>query len=487
MRILGPDGQPLGGSGSILGPDGQPIGGGTDLSTSEVSDEVKEVIARVNEMAAAGDTQSALQQMVVAFQTDVSSDLVLNTVISLLRQMAQAQGAQQSDELELFEQLRDNRNEPAAYFAVGYRFFQLQQMFLARPFLAKARDLMGDQVNDLSQGVDMHLAQACMDQGDYDEAISVFHAMNDKYGGLPIWLLLSMAECYALMGQIDEAEAVFQIAPPEAAAQFEGLEDVREEIGDMLARVRDYDEAEMGLLAWHYVQTRGILVETNPDENVPGERFVFFQPSEEDVAYVCGVTAALLDSRGYAPTKLLWLGETSEPLARIFSQWWEIDEANIRPYQPTDNTDDEEELALLVMAHSYDVLNLPDEQTFFDLAEARSGLITFALDLRWTERQPLTPDIAGFMTQVCHLPWETRFQANEDQSVTQIDEIRDAQTIAVEVAKQFPSEEDCDQFAKELLDEYAGCTDLIIDHRDGTLNRRSLATHSPVKSPRFGF
>ena len=487
MRILGPDGQPLGGSGSILGPDGQPIGGSAP-ETSETSDEVKEIIAKVNEMAAQGDAQSALQQMVVAFQTDVSSNLVLDTVVALLKQMAQAQGAQQSDELDLFEQLRDNRNEPAAYFAVGYRFFQLQQMFLARPFLAKAREMLGDQVNELSQGVDMHLAQACMDQGDYEEAISVFHAMNDKYGGLPIWLLLSMAECYALMGQIDEAEAVFQIAPEEAAAQFEGLEEVREEVGDMLARVRDYDEAEMGLRAWHYVQTRGILVETNPDENVPGERFVFFQPSEEDVAYVCGVTAALLDSRGYAPTKLLWLGESSEPLARIFSQWWEIDEANIRPYQPGDNTDDEEELALLVVAHSYDVMNLPDEQAFFDLAQARSGLITFALDLRWTERQPLTPDIAGFMTQVCHLPWETRFQVGDDQqTVTQINETRDALTIAQDVAKQFPSEEDCDQFAKELLDEYSGCTDLIIDHRDGTLNRRSLATHSPVKSPRFGF
>ncbi len=313
MRILGPDGQPLGGSGSILGPNGQPLGGnepagilgpggqtigGLAPDTSDVSEEVKEVLARVNELASQGDLQSALQQMVVAFQTDVSSDVVLNTVIALLRQIAQAQGAQQSDELELFEQLRDNREEPAAYFAVGYRFFQLQQMFLARPFLAKARELLGDQVSELSQGVDMHLAQASMDQGDYEEAIAIFHAMNDKYGGLPIWLLLSMGECYALMGQIDEAEAVYQIAPPEAAAQFEGLEDVREEVGDMLARVRDYDEQEMGLRAWHYVQTRGILVETNPDENVPGERFVFFQPSEEDVAYVCGVTAALLEFAG---------------------------------------------------------------------------------------------------------------------------------------------------------------------------------------------
>lgn len=488
MTILGPDGQPIGKPTTILGPDGQPLGGsGGDADTSP---EVKEIIGRAKDIAAQGDPATALQQMVFAFQTDVSSDLVLNTTLDLLKQIAQAQGVAQSDEQELFEQLRDNRQEPAAYFAVGYRFFQLQQMFLARPFLAKAKELVGDQVSELTQAVDMHYAQACMDQGDYEEAIATFHAMNDKYGGLPIWLLLSMGECYALTRQIDEAEAVYQIAPPEAAAQFEGLEEVREEVGDLLARVRDFDDEEMGLRAWHYVQTRGMIVETNPDENVPGERFIFFQPSEEDVAYVCGVSAALLDARGYAPTKLLWLGETSEPLARIFAQWWEIDEANIRPFQPGDNTDNEEELALLVMSHSYDVLSLPDEQTFIDLAQARAGLITFALDLRWTDRQPLTPDIAGFMSQVCNLPWEPRFQVEgegEGQSVTQIEETRDAATIAVAVAEQFPGEEDCDQFAKELMDEYAGCTDSIIDHRDGTLIRRPLVTHSPIKSPRFGF
>ena len=142
------------------------------------------------------------------------------------------------------------------------------------------------------------------------------------------------------------------------------------------------------------------------------------------------------------------------------------------------------------MAHSYDVLSLPDEQTFIDLAQARAGLITFALDLRWTERQPLTPDIAGFMSQVCNLPWEPRFKVEgegEQQTVTQITETRDAATIAADVAKQFPSEEDCDQFGNEVLEEYAGCTDLIIDHRDGDLIRRPLVTHSPIKSPRFGF
>lgn len=484
MPILGPDGQPVRGS-RILGPDGTPIGGGD--AKEIISDEVKEIVSRAKEIAAQGDPLTALQQMVFAFQTDVSSDLVLNTTIDLLNGVAASQGVEQSDEQQLFEQLRDNRTEPGAYFAVGYRFFQLQQMRIAQPFLVKAHEMLGNQSNELSQASDMHLAQCNMDLGNYEEAIQIFHSMNDKYGGLPIWLLLSMSECYALTRQIDEAEAVFQIAPPEAAAQFDGLEEVREEVGDLLARVRDFDEAEMGLRAWHYVQTRSILVETNPDETIPGERFVLFQPSEEDVAYVCSLVAAALDSRGYAPTKLLWLGDNSEPLARIFAQWWEIAEANIRPYQPGDNVEDEEELALLVMAHSYDVLSLPDEQAFIDLAQARAGLITFALDLRWTERQPLTPDIAGFMTQICNLPWEDRYEAGPDgESMLQVAESRNPVEIATSVASQFPKEEECDQYAEELMQEYESCTDLILDHRDSSLIRRPLAAHSPIKSPRFG-
>lgn len=470
----------------ILGPDGKPIQSGPP-----VSDEVKQIVERAKAIAEQGDPASALQQLVFAFQTDVASDLVLDTTIELLTTMATMTGNDpaQSEELQLFQQLKENREEPLLYFQVGNRFFQLQQSFVARPFLARAKELLGGQINELSQAIDVDHAQCLMDLGAYQDAINAFHALNDTYGGLPIWLVLEMSECYGLLRQIDEAEAVYQIAPAEAAAQFPGMEAVREEVGDLLARVRDFDEAEeMTLRDWHYVQTRGMLLETNPDENVPGERFVFFQPSEEDVAYVVAMAAAVLDNKGYAPNRILWLGQSSEPLARLFAQWWEVEPENVRPYKHGDNTDSEEELALLVMAHSTDVMTLESEEEFVDLAQARAGLITFALDVRWTERQPMTPDIAGFLTQACNLPWETRFQVNEEeQTVTRIDETRDPETIAAEIAAQFPSDEESDGFATEMLEEYAICTDLILDHRDGELIRRPLVTHSPIKSPRMGF
>jgi hypothetical protein len=471
----------------ILGPDGKPIETGPP-----VSEEMKQIVERAKAIAAQGDPASALQQMVFAFQSDVQSSLVLDTTCELLAQMAQLAGAQQSDELQLFQALRDDRENPELYYLVGNRFFQLQQSFVARPFLARAKELIGTTVNELSQAVDVDYAQVLMDMGAYQEAIDAFHALNDKYGGLPIWLILEMAECYALLGQIDEAEAVYQIAPPEAAVQFPGMEEVREEVGDLLARVRDFDgEENLGLREWHYIQTRGILLETNPDP-VPGEeeasgRFVVFQPSEEDVAYIVGIAAALLDARGYAPNRLLWLGPTSEPLARLFAQWWEVGEENTRPYQNGDNTDDEADLALLVMSHSYDVMNLEEDAAFVDLAQARAGLITFALDIRWAERQPMVPDIAGFMSQACNLPWETRFEVNEEeQTVTQINETRDAPTVAESIAGQFPEEDECDQYAGELLEDYDVCTDLILDHRDGTLIRRPLVSHSPIKTPKLG-
>lgn len=469
---------------SILGPDGKPIRTGPP-----VTNEVKQFIERAKAIAEQGDLNSALQQLVFAFQTDVTSDLVLDTTCALLAQMAEMAGVEQSDELQLFTQLRENRNDPALYYQVGNRFCQLQQPFVGRPFLNRAKELLGDQVNELSQAVDVDIAQALMDLGAYQEAINAFHALNDTYGGLPIWLVLEMAECYALLRQVDEAEAVYEIAPPEAAAQFPGMEEVREEVGDMLARVRDFDEQdEMDLRDWHYVQTRGILLETNPDENTPGERFVFFQPNEEDIAYVVGVAAAVLDEKGYAPIRILWLGPSSEPLARLFAQWWEVDEENVRPYQNGDNTDDEEQMSLLVMAHSYDVMNLEDEESFVELAQARAGLITFALDVRWTERQPMCPDIAGFLTQACNLPWETRFLVDEEkQTVTRLDETRTPQEVAESIAAQFPEDEECDDFARELLESYNICTDLILDHRDGDLIRRPLVTHSPIKSPRLGF
>jgi tetratricopeptide (TPR) repeat protein len=471
----------------ILGPDGNPIQTGPP-----VSDEVKQIVERANAIATQqGDPASALQQLVFAFQTDVASDLVLDTTIELLTTMATMTGSDpaQSEELQLFQQLRDKRDDPLLYFQIGNRFFQLQQSFVARPFLARAKELLNGETNELSQAIDVDHAQCLMDLGAYQDAINAFHALNDTYGGLPIWLVLEMSECYALLRQIDEAEAVYQIAPTEAAAQFPGMESVREEVGDLLARVRDFDEVEeMDLRDWHYVQTRGMLLETNPDENVPGERFIFFQPSEEDVAYVVALAAAVLDNKGYAPNRILWLGPNSEPLARLFAQWWEVDSEHVRAYQHGDNAESEEDLGLLVMAHANDVLVLESEEEFIDLAQARAGLITFALDVRWTERQPMTPDIAGFLTQACNLPWETRFIVDEAaETVTRVDETRDPETIALEIAAQFPKDDESDTFATEMLEEYAICTDLILDHRDGELIRRPMVTHSPIKSPRLGF
>ena len=100
----------------------------------------------------------------------------------------------------------------------------------------------------------------------------------------------------------------------------------------------------------------------------------------------------------------------------------------------------------------------------------------------------MAPDVAGFTTQQCSLPWETRFQVNElDQSVTEIKETRSAEQVAQDIAKLFPASEKCDEIAAELLEDFSLCTDLILDHRDGTLARRPMVTHSPIKSPRLGF
>ena len=472
----------------ILGPDGLPIGGG-DLSEPGVTPEVRQMVEQAKAIAAQGDLQNALQQMVLAFQTDVTSNVVLEATIELLQRMAQDRGDQQSAELQMFQHMLDNREDPEIYYAAGSRFLQSQQYFIARPFFAQAKKLVGETQDQVSQAIDVEYSQVLMELGDYQQAVDVLQHLNDTYGGLPVELILKMTECYVLLRQMDEAEALYNVVPDEAIAANPGLEEWRDEVGDLIARVHDFDDREeLGLREWHYVQTRGILLETNPDENMPGERFVFFTPSEEDVAYMIALTAAILDTKGYAPNRILWLGDSSEVLARTFAQWWEVDDAQVRAYQPGDNTDEEDDLALLVMAHSYDVQGLlPNEEALFELFPARAGLITFALDLHWTDRQPITPDVAGFMSQICHFPWEARVENNDNQiTVTPITEKLDARALAEKLAAQFPEEAESDRFAQETLEDYAACTDLILDHRDASLSRKQLVTHSPLPGPRLG-
>lgn len=485
----------------ILGPDGNPISSGPPAP-----DEVKQIVEQAKAIAVQGDLPSALQQLGFAFQYDVSSDLILNTSCDFLEQMQRMRGGQPGGELELFYRIRDNRDDPEAYYVIANNFFQAGQAFLANPFYGRARQLLGGNTDQLSQMADVEHGQVLMELGAYQQSVDVFQKLNDDFGGLPVELILKMCECYALLRNLDAAQALYSILPEENLEQSPGLLEWYEEVGDLMARVDDFsDKAELGLRDWHYIQTRGMLLETNPDENIPGERFVFFQPSEEDVAYIVSLTAALLDHKGYAPNRLLWLGASSEPLARLFAHWWDIPEENVRLYQPGDNTDDEDELALLVLAHSFDYAGLisneeaqqaGDEQALqmlqgerlSEIADAREGMITFMLDVHWTERQPITPDITGFLSQQCNLPWETRLHVDpEKQTATQIEETRDARTVAADIAKFFPSEDECDKWAQETLEDYAACTDLILDHRDGSLKRKSMVTHSPIQSPRIGF
>lgn len=473
MRILGPDGLPIGGSGA----------------SDNVTPEVRQMVEQAQAAAAQGDLQNALQAMVMAFQQDVTSDLVLDTTIDLLGRMAQERGDQEGIELQLFQQMREDRENPEIYYHTGSRFLQAQQYFIARPFFAHAKELIGEEQNQLAQATDVEYAQVLGEMGRYQEAIDLLQNLNDTYGGLPLELLLKMTEWFALLRQTDEAEALLDVVPEESIAANPGLEEWRDELGDLIARVHDFDDREtLELPQWHYVQTRSIILETNPDENMPGQRFVFFTPSEEDISYMVALTAAMLDQKGYAPNRILWLGDSSEVLARTFAQWWEVDEADLREYQSGDNNDDDENLALLVLAHSYDVSALPSEEALFELFPARAGLITFALDLHWTERQPITPDISGYMSQICHLPWEAKVDMTDDQvTVTPITEKPDARAIAVALAAQFPEEAESDRFAQETLEVFAACTDLLLDHRDGSLNRKSMVTHSPLPGPRFGF
>jgi tetratricopeptide (TPR) repeat protein len=463
------------------------------------------MIEQIKAIADQGGTAVALQHMVVVFQEDVVTDLVLSTACDLLERVHKEQSAAWAElpaeqkaeipeptdeELQLFQYLRENSNSPQAYYDIATRFFRMGQVIVARPFYSRAKEMLDKDMSELSQNVSVELSQVLMELSGYQESATILQELNDTYGGLPIELILKMAECHVLLRAVPEAEALLSIVTEEALADNPPLEQWYEETGDLLARVQDVDDREqLGLREWHYVQSRGMIVAVNPDPNMPGERFALCAPPLKDIAQIIGVTAAVLDQRGYAPNRLLWLGDRSEPLARLFAEWWDVAEEDVRPYQPGDNNDDEENLALLVMAHSNDILALPDEEAVFELYEAQAGLIMFALNLFWTERQPITPDISGLLSQICYLPWEANVAMDNQGSVniTPLETMPDARALAKQMAALLPSEEECDQSAQRVLEAYAGCTDLIIDHRDGELFRKSLVTHSPVPSPQISF
>lgn len=485
---------------AILGPDGKPLSRGT-----QPKPEVLEALNKINAIAEQGGLPVALQQMAAVFQQDVTSDLVLETACNLLERMHQEQmraykalpldqrrqiEAPVDDEAQIFRALRSASSSPQAYYDVATRFFRLGQAVISRPFYARALELLGKEQSELSQNASVEYAQVMMELGGYKECADILQNLNDMYGGLPVELILKMTECYALLRRLPEADTLYSVITKEATADNPALEEWREETGDLIARVHDFDDREtLGLREWHYVQTRGMLLATNTDANMPGERYAFCAPPLADIARIIAITAAFLDNRGYAPNRLLWLGERSEILARLFAEWWEIDEEEIRPYQAGDNTADEDNLALVVMCHSADLLSLPDEETLFELYEAQAGLIMFSMNVNWTERQPITPDITGMLSQMCYFPWEANVSMDNQGNIniTPMEEAPDPRALAKQMAQFFPSDEECEADAQRLAEVYGGCTDLILDHRDGDLFRKSLVTHSPAPSPLLSF
>lgn len=153
----------------ILGPDGKPIQTGPPAP-----EESKQIVEQSRAIAAQGDFQAAINQMGFAFQYDVSSDLVLNTTCEFLGQIAQARGGEQAGELELFQRIRDNRDDAEAYYMIANHFFQVGQAFLSHPFYARARQLVGDASTPLSQMLDVEHGQVLMELGAYQEAVDVF-------------------------------------------------------------------------------------------------------------------------------------------------------------------------------------------------------------------------------------------------------------------------------------------------------------------------
>ncbi|MDE2125893.1 MAG: hypothetical protein KGJ62_04820 [Armatimonadetes bacterium] len=415
----------------------------------------------------------ALQRLSEVFYLDVSSDAVIDNVLAMMRTAMAFSGEQASEELSLFERLQAERGNAESYFRIGARFQELGNPRVALPFLIRARDLAAPHTTEFQIALGTTLARAHMQSGAYQAAVLEYHKVSELLSGLPGWLMLELAECYALLRQCDDAERVLEAAPREALSDAADYEQALEETADLIARVREFTTvADPGIREWHYAQTRGAVMSVSPTDVGFNGRYPAIRLEVASVALLCAGLCKWLSLLDLRPKCVSWLGPAAEPLALHIAALLSNGPTSTAPWSPGSNIDGDAP-GLLVLAHSWDVQYLASELDLQELATARSGMLLFCLQTGSTEPQPVTPDISGMLAESAELPWET---PGTTAAQTAAD-------WAAALAEQAPDTGATEALATELEQAYEGFTDLLLNHRDGTLPRRILPGHSPLNAP----
>lgn len=375
-----------------------------------------------------GDPQAALTSLRLAFAADPGHAPAYQAAAACLRALDGA------DEAALFERALARSDDPEAYFDLGYHFVDVGHEALAVPFLERALALAP---GDVEIAAELAVALAA-DRRPAEgfaalERLDLGRQFGPRYQHA--WCALLANRPDVVRRFLDEARP--NLAAPDADPAILGAVN---ELAECLARLETLSDPPPLVQHWHYVQYGAAILDLFEEPEVAGGRYVALWGSDQAVATSLAKLRTLLETLGRPPEQVLALPDRdSEILGRAAARLYDL------PFEIGAEPSFARPGALVVAADNRLLADHPA------LREVQAGQTVFALNLHWLARAPITPDVAGLLTQRYSYPWGERYQV--DPASRQVVPIppdgRPPEAIAAQLAATPPAEDA--GFAERLL------------------------------------
>lgn len=255
-------------------------------------------------------------------------------------------------------------------------------------------------------------------------------------------------------------------------------------LSEILSRLRTVKGPRNLIVDWHYIQYGAAVLDLFDERVIPeglevaGGRWVALYVTYSTLRSMIEKLKQLLEKTGRVPQKVLAIPERdSVIIGTAIAQILQV------PFQMYSGS---EENTLVVCSDSAMLgVNEFVESITMGLYDILPGQTLFAANHSWLQRAPVTPDVAGFLTQTCAFPWSAgMIRVNPDTGTPEPSEedTRSVEEIAADIVAASPVEDP--NFAHHL-NFYSDRIDHLKGGRNGGKKRFAFVVDSPVPGRYF--
>ena len=456
---------------------------GTTRSTAD------EYLRDAKEAFREGAVLEALQLLLPAFAVDSEYKALYKLAAECLQELGDPEGA------ALYSDAYNYPRNAATFCALGRLHLSRSEPEVAVPFLQRAVEMQPD---DMHVGMDLSIALA--ESFQVDDACKVLldfpydtdiHAEFYYY-----WFSLLNGRTAGITDFIRRAREAAESRGYGSQSARDLLPNI-DNLEEALARFETVPSPDRLIGVWQYIQHGSVILlpdDESRDEDgelVAGGRWVYLNPPLAMIAQTLRRLKRYLTEMNRYPTSVLGLWDRdSEVIARAVALVLDV------PCRQATARNVVREDCLIVAARS----------SYFHyplLEQVQPGQTLFALDCDWLHPSTYTPDIVGFMTQQCFLPWsdekaefeelveqtlgdEFEIETEEEPGEAESDDTEELWPD--EIARNIAAEPEVDDPAFEAtLGFYKQRADYLKGGKLGGRKRLPFRTESPVPGRYFIF